>query len=77
MQGTRPHYSSVLTAAVYGALTAVDDRKVPSTAVDHDQTCANAGGGGLKNLTLKACYTGVYGVLAARFLRPSPAFAHD
>ena len=51
--------------------TARNARNVPSTAVDRDRTCTNAGDGP-KNLTLKVCATAVDGVLNARFLRPSP-----
>jgi len=63
-----------LTVAHCGLLrrvTAVDGRNVRSTAVDRDQTCANAGDG-LKNLALSTLST-VDG--RSTLLTPSPAFA--
>jgi len=46
---------------------------VLSTAVECDRTCANAWDS-LKNLTK---FNRLNGVLSARFLRPSPAFARS
>ena len=54
--------SSVLAAAVDGqTVTSGRGRRVvvPSTAVDRDRTCANAGGGGIKNLALGTPSTAV------------------
>ena len=57
-----------------GRSAARNGRYVSSTAVDRDRSCSNAGGG-LKNLTLTACY-GRRWRTQCHILTPSLAFAH-